>query len=194
MVEILVAMTLAGTVALLVHLAVVTASDLSTAAAERDARVQRASAIRRQIADWLHTVRPPSGSPRATFRVVDQLASGESDDELVLPVQGDGMGLDAPAVIRLRIDRDRGTPEVGLVAELEDRAGPVDHAGRIELVPEATALEVEVLSAASDPRWQGHWKSVVRLPRAVRLHLSGDSLPPLLARPMSVSLAIRLGP
>lgn len=190
LIEMVVALTLAGSVALLVHLSVAVASDLSRATGGEDAEVRHAAAVRRQIASWLRETRPGSDSSGRSFRVTDHVAGGDPDDELVMSVfRSDPLGA-GPAVVRLMIDRDPSTPEAGLVAVLERPAGAGDSLSTLPLVPEATGLDVEVLFTVSgERRWFRGWNSLVQLPEAVRVHVSGDSVPALLQRPLPVAFA-----
>lgn len=189
LVEVLVALTLAGSVALVVHLTVAVASDLSAATDGTDADVRRAAVVRRQLAAWLRETRSGSDSAGRAFRVTDHVAGGDPDDEVIMPVFRSGPLQPGTAVVRLWIDRDASTPESGLVAGVERPSGGRDSVTTVELVPGATGLDVEVLFTVSGRRqWFRGWNSLVQLPEAVRVHLSGDSVPELLRRPLPVAL------
>lgn len=152
--------------------------------------VAHAASVRRSLAGWLGgaMLRPDGTGPE--FRGLDGIDGGDGDDELAfLAGTSQGPGWDESAV-RLYIDRDPGTPERGLVAEVgSPRAGARE---RVELVPGASGLEVRYLSALSrEPVWLPSWISTTVLPRAVELRVGGapDSIPPLLRLPVLVALA-----
>jgi hypothetical protein len=60
---------------------------------------------------------------------------------------------------------------------------------RVALVPEAEGLELRYyLDLGGERRWVTGWSSVVRLPEAVELRVTGERVPPLLRAPMLVAL------
>jgi hypothetical protein len=90
--------------------------------------------------------------------------------------------------VRLFIDRDPDTPEVGLVADVGAWLGTERR--RAVLVPEATGLEVRYRSALLSGReWHPSWISSSVMPAGVELAVHGGAdLHALLRTPVRVAL------
>lgn len=180
--EVLVALTLTGIVALLIHVGFGTTADLTAMVAERDSVTARSATVRQQILAWVGGAYV-TGPDQPSFSVSDGRSGTLHDDHLVVPTRSSGPFSDRPAVVRLRVEREGSTGR-GLIAELAGHRPP-GSSERLELVPEATGLDVRVLYEMNQRReWFSGWNSLVQLPDAVELRLSGDSLPNLLRMPM----------
>jgi hypothetical protein len=109
----------------------------------------------------------------------------------------------------LYIDRDAATPERGLVAALApwhgvavsasapqhasrftSNARPAADVSRLELIPEATSLDIQYRSGLlDDARWLPSWISSTIPPSGIELRIGShdpDALPPLLRLPLRV--------
>jgi prepilin-type N-terminal cleavage/methylation domain-containing protein len=136
-------------------------------------------------------LRAPAGEQ---FEGIDQEEDGLERDLLMFPTTAE-TPLDGPfTVVRLLIDTDPETPEVGLVAEL---TGVVLGAEprRMELVPEAQSLSIRYLSGVpGEIDWSDGWTGRNQLPRGVEIVIEpvpGDTLPALLRLPLRVALGAR---
>lgn len=154
------------------------------AQAESD-EIGRAAAARRTMIAWLSGAHLIEDYPDAAFRGLDREAAGNSDDEVVFLTTSAAPFNSGTSLVRLAIDRDRSTPERGLVAELV-RLGEAE-GRRIEIAPHATGLDVRYLLDGEN-RWLPGWISTVRLPTAIEVTILGhtDSLPALLSYPLLV--------
>jgi prepilin-type N-terminal cleavage/methylation domain-containing protein len=150
--------------------------------------VNQAATVRRDVSAWLAGAKIGLGGDGPEFRGLDGVAGDLPDDEITFMTDAATPLGDVTAVVRLYVDRDPATPEIGLVAELTEFRGSATT--RIELVPNATGLDVQYVSAIlGGDRWMPSWISRTVLPRGVQLRLSttpGDSLPPLLQLPITV--------
>jgi hypothetical protein len=161
----------------------------------------RAASVRRTLAEWLGGARLLVGEAGPTFQGLDgsrrvNIAerTGRSeelpDDELTFLTQAPTPLEGGDVIVRLYVDRDSMTPERGFSAELSTWRGSTGR--RVELVPEATGLDLRYFSRVAGERgWLPSWVSSTLLPAGIELTLSAgsaDSLPPLLRLPIVVPL------
>lgn len=188
LVELMIALALAGLVALMAYAATSVTADSVRRAERRVDSVRRSAMIRREIYAWLSAAKLPRDTAGTEgFGAIDATNGAEPDDKLVFPTLRANPFNGTPATIRLFIDRDPATPERGFVAWLQ---GPGTAAERIEVAPEATGLSARFLFhlPGEGDRWFNGWNSRVRLPEAAQIQLYGDSLPLLLRLPVTVPL------
>jgi hypothetical protein len=128
----------------------------------------------------------------AFFHGVNREEDGLPSDEIVFPTTAaTPLGV-RRTVVRLYIDRDMGTPQRGLVAELTERFTDQPHL--VELVPEAGTLDIRYLFPlrGGGGEWVDSWApGMDHLPRAVELVLGStppDTLPTVLRYPIRVVL------
>jgi prepilin-type N-terminal cleavage/methylation domain-containing protein len=190
LVELLVALTVAGLTAAMGYAAVASLLDHRTRAREAVDAVTRAAAMRAQLLDWieggaLYLPEQPSLGAAATD------VSGEQDDEVrVLTAAATRLGA-YETIVRVVVDRDTATgTSRGLIAELS----PLDGSGAVRTViePSVAALRVHVLDRATG-RWLPLWEAGGGGPSSVRLPLEpapDDTLPPLLRLPLVVPLGV----
>jgi prepilin-type N-terminal cleavage/methylation domain-containing protein len=145
------------------------------------------AAKRAVLSDWLTQarLRPDGGGE---FRGIDGVLEDHGDARLTFATTAATvLGLHETRV-ELFIDRDETTPERGLVVNLSDDRGAMQH--RVVLAEGATGLSARYLSGIpGDERWLPSWISSTVLPRAIELRLEAqhaDSLPLLLRRPLRV--------
>lgn len=145
----------------------------------------REALVRRTIGDWLRGARVTVDDDGPPFVGTDGIREGRSDDEVAFLTTAPTLAGITEGYVRLFIDRDPETPERGLVAELSEWRGP--RLERIELVPEATALDVRYLSGPPNRFWVPSWISSSAVPVGVEIILAAapdDPLPRLLRRPI----------
>lgn len=149
------------------------------------------------LVDWLASARYQAalgtGEDRqvARFEGLDAEASGLSADELIFPTTARTPVNESTTVVRLFLDSDDETPEVGLVAELRG-PGILAIPRFVELAPSAAGMEIRYLPEADGPgEWVDGWLGMQTIPRGVEIVLTptaGESLPPLLQLPIRVAL------
>jgi len=189
--ELVVALTITGAAMAAGYGAFATLVDQRHRIAAATDEVARAAAVRRMLTDWLSGARVGPGNDGPEFRGLDGVAGTEPDDELTFVTDARTPLGDAPTIVRLFIDRDPATPERGLTADLAEWRGTATL--RMELEPSAAGLDARYLSAMlGGDRWLPSWISRSLLPRGVEIRLStalGDSLPALLALPVTAAVA-----
>lgn len=188
--EVLVGLTVAALALTAGFAALAFVSDRETAVDERSAEALRGATARRLLVEWLAEARPQAGRRRAVFQGFDAEDFGVETDSLTFPTSAPTPLGARITSVRLFVDRDEGTPERGLVAELREFL--TDEPRLVELIPEVGALSVRYLMPVEGAtgEWITGWTSN-RLPLAVELTLEparGDSLPPLLRYPIRVAL------
>jgi len=163
----------------------------------RDAEASARSALegavaREMLVDWLSGALYRASNRAGEFQGLDADENGLENDELYLPTTAMTPLHASTTVVRLFIDVNDTTPEVGLVAELTERVQ--DEPMRVELVPQAAHMELAFLPDVPDAEeWLPSWIGQGGLPRAVELRLiaaPGDSLPPLLRLPIRVAMGV----
>jgi prepilin-type N-terminal cleavage/methylation domain-containing protein len=147
-------------------------------------------AARELLVEWLTGARLRAGNAGSFQGTDNEERGGLADDQLMFPTTARTPLHVRNTVVRLYVDRDDETPEVGLVAELTERIQ--DEPRRIELVPQVIGLDIHYLPEAADAfEWLPDWLGRNQLPRAVELVLqvsARDTLPPLLRYPIRVAL------
>jgi prepilin-type N-terminal cleavage/methylation domain-containing protein len=161
-------------------------ADSTTAATAREA------AVRHALVSWLAGAVLVAEEHGPTFSGLDGRHGTVPDSELSFLTTAATPLNTGHTLVRLYIDRDEGTPEAGLVAELMEWRGV--GTARIEIERRATGLHIRYLSSIhTGPSWLESWVSGSVLPAAVELTLLAampDSLPPLLRLPVLVDYAV----
>lgn len=148
-------------------------------------------AVRELLVEWLTGARLRAPGNTGSFQGTDnEERGGLADDQLLFPTTARTPLHVRNTVVRLYVDRDDETPEIGLVAELTERIQ--DEPRRVELVPQVVGLDIHYLPESADAfEWLPDWLGRNQLPRAVEVVLqvpAGDTLPPLLRYPIRVAL------
>jgi len=151
----------------------------------------RELAIRRTIVNWLENAHASAGSAApGVFQLVDAKHHNRDADVLTFTTAATTPLHSGDATVRLYVDDDPATPEVGLTAELT--SWPGGPATRIQLDSSVTALNVVCLTnLLGGRRWVPSWTSASVVPRGVEIRLRGDrndALPPFLQMPIVVAL------
>lgn len=198
LVEVLVALTVAGAVVVSVHRGFALMLDLQERAAVTREEAAEALAIRQQIIDWLRSAHM-EGQPAALwFRGSDGTFGGETpDDWVVFATTKPGPFSAAWERVGLSIERDPRTEARGLVARTSPLSGTESDAAlgpRVQvLAPTAEGLEVRYfVRLGSGKDWIRTWDDTDHAPAAVEILIFGDSLPPLLREPILVPLTGRV--
>jgi hypothetical protein len=177
--EILVAVVLAGLLALLIHRGLGLYHELEARGVRANEQVLANVGMRGELEGWLQTAFAPTGAQETIF-------AGEA-------VPGpDGTRLDrlwflthlrdGPARVSLAVEGGS-----GLVARIgrQGRWGTPGREDTLHLVPSATGLAIRyALDVGDRIVWTGTWSSTARLPDAVELLIEGDSVPPLVRVPI----------
>ncbi len=203
LIEVMLSLTVAGlavTAAYAALGAVATVQERSRAA--REPTLAGASA-RASLASWLASASLLENTE--PFRSVDRADGSLQLDELDFAVMDGGPLRPGPHRLRLWIDRDRATPEQGLVAELRPIIGSRQRPApqTLEIAPAASGLEARYLvRVEGKERWVDEWRSEIQLPRAIhlrvvslsRVRLGGlapeGGLPALLTVPLLVPVTL----
>ncbi len=189
LIELAVALALAGLVALVALGTLRVAADASTRL-RADEHVALASlAARGTLEGWLHAATVLDGS--VAFAGVHRRGIEGARDELAFAVLDGGPLYPGPRHVRLRVDDDAATRATGLVAEIRPLRG-VGAPDTLVVAPDVAGLRLRYRTTESGrARWQDDWHSVRELPAAVELRLvpaDGGALAPLLALPLVVPL------
>jgi prepilin-type N-terminal cleavage/methylation domain-containing protein len=186
LIELIVSLTITATLFAVGYSAFGTALDRREAALRSLETETRAASIRASLQGWLQGARVPPQTSRPVFSGADGFHENAQDDELVFLTSAPtplGRGF---ATVRLWVDRDPDTPEIGLVAEITRWLG-TDRI-RMELAPEVEGLDVRYRSRVLRGReWHLNWISSSVMPQGLELSLTGsdeDPLHPLLAYPL----------
>ena len=187
--ELVVALVVTGMVAALGAGTFSTIVDSRARTREAAYAVTNAAATRSVLVSWLSSGRINSTAERAPSATGLHLAD---DDDALLVVATTSTPLNSgETVVHLFIDRDEGTPQRGLVAELESLDLNSDEVQSrvhrvVQLDSAVTGLLVEYLDEQAR-RWIPRREAVTRSPIAVRMTLSAtspDTLPSLLQLPI----------
>ncbi|HET6762737.1 MAG TPA: hypothetical protein VFH27_03670 [Longimicrobiaceae bacterium] len=150
---------------------------------------QHGAAVRRGLRDWLWGARLVADDGGPEFRGIDGVDGSDEDDDLSFLTNAPTPLGPSNTLVHLYVDRDPATPERGLVAELREWHGV--RMRRVEVEPNATALEIRYLSGTRDgTAWLPSWISASILPRAVEIRISArqkDAVPALLRLPILVT-------
>ncbi len=187
LVELLVSLTIAGIAVGSGYGALSTVLDTRETALASVQRNVEAASVRRTLRQWLAATRLQPESSRPLFSGVDGLTDEAADDELTFLTGGPTVLGAGSAVVRLFIDRDPETAVRGLVATVRTWLGPETRT--VELVPEATGLEIRYYSVLlGGGVWHPSWISTSVLPLGIEVTIEGapDEIPALLAYPIRV--------
>ena len=192
LVELLVGLVITGMVTATAYAAFGTLADHRGRVEVAAAEATRESTVRHTVLAWLAGARLTVEEGGPPFRALDGVHEGRPDDELAFLTTARTPLAETETVVRLFVDRDPGTPERGLVAELSEwRGAEVLHTRRVELEPRVTGLDARYLTGALGARqWVPTWISSSVLPAGAELVLTaepGDTLPPLLCLPLVVA-------
>ncbi|HEX6941000.1 MAG TPA: hypothetical protein VF158_16395 [Longimicrobiales bacterium] len=190
LIEIVVALVIAGAVVTAGVAAFASIADHRRRAEEATAAIARAAAIRETLRSWLAgaTLVPGEGGP--PFRGIDGIRGDTPDDVLVFLTSARTPLGPGPALLQIAIDHDDETTERGLVADILEWRGTART--RIEIEPGAAGLDLRYLSSLrGQPQWLPSWISNTLLPAGLELRIvpaDGREVHPLLARPLLVPL------
>ena len=193
LIELIVALTITGLALGTGYNAFATLADRRMVSDHEANAVARASAIRSTLIAWISGARLTIEQDDVVFRgvggVYRSLGTDLPDADLTFFTSARTPVGNSGTLVHLFVDRDT-THERGLVAELSDR-GARRHE-RIRIDSSVAGLGIEFLPTALSVRsWLPSWVSSTILPAGARVTLlpnSGDSLPPLLRLPITVSL------
>lgn len=199
LIELVVAVTIGGILLAAGYTVLGQITDMRERARAATDVVSRSAAVRRTIRSWLAGARLTIEEDVILFRGLDGVheagneprtrasADVPDDDLTFFTTAATPLGANG-TVVRLFIDRDEKTRERGLVAHFSE-LGSVRTA-TVELEPSISTLDARYLSSVLGvPQWLPSWISSSVMPAGVELRLSAstDSLPPLLAMPMTVA-------
>jgi prepilin-type N-terminal cleavage/methylation domain-containing protein len=188
LVEVLIAVVLAGIVALLLHGGTKEIAAIGERAASHRRDAASAAAIRRQVAAWLRTAYLEAGHEGKGFEGINGLGAGTDGDRLRFRSSAGSWGRTGSLFLELRMER--GTGFVAVVTDVT-ATGASSQIQRIALVPEARQIQIRYyLDTGGERRWVDEWRGLTTLPRAVELRILGDSVPPLLRAPLIVGLPV----
>ena len=154
----------------------------------------REVAVRRTITTWLEaahaSVGSVSGSANGAFQLTDTKRGGRDADVLLFTTSAPTSLGTGETTVRLYVDDDEATPEVGLTAELTSwPGGPAAH---LQLDSSITAMNVRCLtSLLGARRWVASWVSTSVVPQGIeiRLQARGKGVrSPFLQRPIVVAM------
>ena len=192
LIELVVALLIAGAAIASGYQAFATISDRRSVAAAHADSTARSFALRGMLASWLSNARLTIEEDEVVFRAVDDArrpgANERTSADLVFLTSAQSPVSRHGTIVHLFIARDRG--DNGLTAELLEWRGR--HAARLRLEPSIAGISIEFLPArgSRDPATSS-WVSSTILPPAVRLHFSAraqDSLPALVRLPLTIRL------
>lgn len=192
--ELVISLAITGLVAAAAAGTFTSVIDSRTRAREVAHASSAAAATRGMLVAWLSSGRvsiQAGGAPRAGSVGFDD----QDDQVLVIATVATPLTYNETAV-RLFIDRDELTPEVGLVAELqpvslEGGGSSLQTTTRVQLDSIVSGLQVEYLDR-NTRQWVTRRESIPRNPMAMRMTLSAeppDTLPSLLTMPIVQPLA-----
>ena len=150
----------------------------------------RQLATRRMIVSWLEGAHASAGSASpGVFQLVDAKRHERDADVLTFTTAAWTPLNTGEATIRLFVDEDASTPEIGLTAELTSwPGGPVT---RVQLDSSVTTLNIVCLTnLLGGRRWVPSWMSTSVVPRGIEIRLRGarNDVAPLLQMPIVVAV------
>lgn len=188
LIELLVAMTIAGLALAAGYGMLTTLLDNRERFREATYETARASALRTTLISWLEGARVTGDASGPRYRGIDGRSDDIPNDEIRFLTSADTPLGSAETIVHLYIDRDPDTSASGLVARFSEYLGTAT--ATRELAPEVAGLEAEYFSRVlGSDRWMPSWISSSVLPAAVRVRLvpeDGRELPPLLQLPLVV--------
>lgn len=186
LIELLVAMTIAGIALAAGYGMLTTLLDNRERLEETSKRAARSSALRHSLISWLEGALVARGANGPRYRGIDGVRDDHPDDELTFLTSAPTPLGSPETIVRLFIDRDEETPEEGLTAQFTEYLG--NRSVTVELTPDVEGLDAEYFSRVlGADRWMPSWISSSVLPVGVRLTLNAApaaDLPPLLALPI----------
>jgi prepilin-type N-terminal cleavage/methylation domain-containing protein len=190
LIELLVAMTIAGITLAAGYGMLTTLLDNREHLHDASERAARTAAVRHSLISWLEGAQVTRDANGPRYRGIDGVHDDRPDDELTFLTSAHTPLGSSETIVRLFIDRDEETAEVGLTAQFTEYLGV--RSVTVELAPEIRGLDAEYFSRVlGADRWMPSWISASVLPVAVRLTLSpgdgdGHELPGLLRLPIVV--------
>lgn len=193
LIELIVALTITGLALGAGYSMYATLADRRVLADRQADDIARTSAIRATLAVWIADARLTVEQDDIVFRSVDgtqRLLDGAlPDDDLTFFTSARTPLGNHGTVIHLFVDHDS-IGDRGLIAELSESSG--ERRSRVQIDSTIAGLDVSILSSVLGAQsWLPSWVSSTILPAGARITLlprSGDSLPPLLRVPITVSL------
>ncbi|HEX2188691.1 MAG TPA: prepilin-type N-terminal cleavage/methylation domain-containing protein [Longimicrobiaceae bacterium] len=182
--EVVVAVAVAGVVALLVHQGLRTVFEVEDRAAGVRAEAARAAAVRRQVVAWLGAAVVEGSLEGWDFEGTSGVtAEGAPDAVVSFVTLAPGPFRPGRARLTLHVAREPAAGTSALVAERDTAWGAAPEV----LVPGVTGLAVRYLHTVDGERaWTDTWRSSAQLPEAIELRIFGDSIPPVLRLPVFV--------
>ena len=196
MVELLVALAVAGMVALAAFTMVGFAAESSARLREAGKDATAGATVRVTLEAWLRAAALLDGA--APLVGVNRGDGERSLDEVRFAASDAGPTYPGVHRVRLWVDVDPATPRQGLLAELAPfRSGGPATAETLEVAPAATGLSLRYrMRVVGGERWVDEWRLERLLPLAVELRIEGPGepargsthggLPPLLLLPIVV--------
>jgi prepilin-type N-terminal cleavage/methylation domain-containing protein len=141
------------------------------------------------LTDWLSSARYQTAGVR--FEGLDAEAGALPADEVIFPTTARTPLNELTTTVRLFVDTDDQTPDVGLMAELAS-ANLAAAPRLMSIAPSVVSMEIKYLPEADGTAdWVDGWIGRESLPRGMEIRLTaaaGDSLPPLLRLPIRAAL------
>jgi hypothetical protein len=190
LIELVVGLSIAAAILSAAYAGLATALDRREEAVVAVRADLEAVAVRASLRSWLESARVPGESSAPLFSGADGVHEDLPDDRLsFITSASTPLGAGTSSVV-LYIDRDPETTEQGLVADFSEWLGT--RGSRVELVPEAIALEVRYRSDLLSARpWHPSWISTTVMPAGVELQIIGstdENLHAVLQYPIRVAL------
>lgn len=166
--ELVVSITIGGMAVAIGYEALGTMTDHRERAAQQVQAALAASAIRSTLSTWLSGAQVTGEPGSSQFRGSDGVHDDLPDDDLQFLSTSTHMG-GAGAIVRLAVDRDPETPQVGLLAVVAEWRGT--RREMISIDSRVIGLDVRYLSNLAGQRWLPSWISSTVLPSTVELQL-----------------------
>ena len=181
--ELMVAMVVAGLGMSVAYASYVQITTLNQRTISVDRTLQRESAMRDAIIDWLGNARPDSMMD--SWRIVSAEYEGRADDRVYFDVDSAAAWIQAPSRVALYIDRDPETETAGLVAEII--AVRTQSLQIVQLTAEVESMTVEFFVATREQTTWAESRTIelrAGEQRAVRIRLEGHHLSGLMSIPL----------
>jgi len=202
LIELMVALVVTSFLVIAAHATLTAMADAWSGSREARERVLNGVGRRAQLESWFRGAVLLDGV--GSFRGRHQNVGGIPQDELTFAVADGGPLRPGAHRVHLWIDRDPGTAQQGLVAELAVIRGTMlAPPETLEVAPEADGLSLRYLVRVGvQDEWVATWESDEHLPRSIDLRLvdiaavrlgatmvSDDGMLPLLGIPIVVPVA-----
>ena len=182
--EILVAISVAGIVALLVYGTAAAGHDVEARLRERRRALQTAQAFRSVVQDALRNARPSRQYGDTAFWIEAQRDSrGRPMDRLSFVAAGSLPPLTADADWRVTIE-----PQADGITVTAAPVGVALPAREVARYPAATALQIRALGPGPAPEWSERWRFPSLVPPAIELTYWDDHGP--VGRPLLLTLPL----